>query len=273
MGEIMKRIFKTIGYILLVLTVYIALQFIVSFTGMFILGFEAWSSSIFLIMIIAGVLSLLIYLPICKKKKLGFVNTGFKEKVQYKDLLILSVICIAVTFFNQYYLTFLNSFESLSKAFDKFEETFYFLQEGSFVLKVITIVILGPFIEELIFRVMIFKDLENKTNSILALIVQAVLFGLYHFLLVQALYAIPMGLLFGYLYMKKRSFWLVFIAHALINFFALITPELLTDIPEGVFGYIIIIISAAVITAGVLYYKKNGKLKITENMEEQTNET
>jgi membrane protease YdiL (CAAX protease family) len=272
----MKKLLKTIGYILLLLIIYFFFQVVVTVALLIFTGYSGFKEGALLTVILAVPLTLLVYLPIIKKKQFTVSNMGFKKKLSVKDILPLVLIAIALQFLNQYFLTFLNSFDFLQGAFKKFVESSEILNEGSFALKFIGIVICAPFIEELIFRVLIQKDLEKKKNIRFAIVVQAILFGLYHLLLIQAIYAFFIGLILGYLYYKTKSFWHVFTVHAVINLLTLVLSFIITDMPEGILMYLIIIISAIALYVSLRYYLKNGKQEMViniKNMEEQTNET
>jgi len=76
-------------------------------------------------------------------------------------------------------------------------------------MMIISVVLLGPIVEELIFRKSLFSLFENKK---LAIIISSLIFGLIHLIAEPSLasviinlpaYLIP-GLVFGYFYAKKR---------------------------------------------------------------------
>lgn len=97
------------------------------------------------------------------------------------------------------------------------------LQSGQAVIMVLSVVFLGPIVEELIFRKAIFSFFRNKH---FAIIISSVLFGLTHvlnevsvasFFINLPSYLIP-GLVFGYIYVRNdENIFIPTITHILAN--------------------------------------------------------
>ena len=86
------------------------------------------------------------------------------------------------------------------------------------VLMVISIVLLGPIVEEIIFRLVLMNHLNLK--PIHNVIFSSLIFGAVHVLIGGWLHIIPyflMGLVFGYTYVKQNNIWHVTILHILHN--------------------------------------------------------
>ena len=97
------------------------------------------------------------------------------------------------------------------------------LENQNIFVQILFVAIIGPFFEELFFR-KITIDYLNVYGEKLAIIVSAVLFGLFHGNIQQAAYATLLGLLFGYIYVRTGSLKYSFIFHAILNFFNGIVP-------------------------------------------------
>lgn len=87
------------------------------------------------------------------------------------------------------------------------------------ILEFTTVCLLGPITEEFIFRNKIYQNL-SYINISLAVIAQAVLFGLAHGNLIQFLYTIPLALFFIYVDMKYKSVLPSVLMHIGVNTFA-----------------------------------------------------
>jgi hypothetical protein len=85
------------------------------------------------------------------------------------------------------------------------------------VFMVICVCILAPVGEEFIFRGLTFRTLRRAVPWQLALVLQAVLFGVYHMNLVQGTYAAVLGLAMGYLAYKYGSVVPGILLHMTIN--------------------------------------------------------
>ena len=88
--------------------------------------------------------------------------------------------------------------------------------------------VLAPVLEELVFR-KLFIDRMAKHGELMAIFVSALLFGLFHQNFSQFFYAFGLGLVFGYVYCRTSSYFLVTLLHAIFNFVSGVLPMLLTD--------------------------------------------
>ncbi|MBQ4556300.1 MAG: CPBP family intramembrane metalloprotease [Clostridia bacterium] len=83
--------------------------------------------------------------------------------------------------------------------------------------------IIGPLAEEFMFRKVII-DRTRAYGEKLSLVFSALLFGFFHMSIEQFFYAFPVGLLLGYLYLRKGKLIYCWIVHALFNLFGTIIP-------------------------------------------------
>ncbi len=84
-------------------------------------------------------------------------------------------------------------------------------------LIILVVVIIGPIIEELLFRKFMI-DRFAKYGDALAIIFSAVAFGLFHGNFYQFFYAALLGLVLGYIYTKTGNIYYTIIMHMLVNF-------------------------------------------------------
>ncbi len=103
------------------------------------------------------------------------------------------------------------------------------LQGNGVVFMVISAVILGPIVEELIFRKAFFGIISNQK---IAVIVSSLTFGLIHVLaeptftdlLINIIPYVVMGFVFGYIYTKhNKNLFVVTVVHMLTNLISIIT--------------------------------------------------
>ncbi len=83
--------------------------------------------------------------------------------------------------------------------------------------QILFVVILGPLVEEFVFRKQILDRLRVYGEKT-ALLVSAVLFGLFHGNLSQLFYAFLLGMVFGYVYLRTGKLRYCAALHMLINF-------------------------------------------------------
>ena len=80
-------------------------------------------------------------------------------------------------------------------------------------------IVMGPIAEELIFRGVMLRYLQKALPFAAANVIQAVLFGIYHMNLMQAVYTGAIGLLFGYISYRSGNLWFSTITHIIFNIF------------------------------------------------------
>ena len=92
------------------------------------------------------------------------------------------------------------------------------ISEGDTLWIVIFVVILGPIVEEFIFRKLMIDRL-SRYGRWLAIVFSSLVFGLFHGNLNQFFYAAALGLVFGYVYTKTGRLRYSVILHMVVNFF------------------------------------------------------
>lgn len=88
-------------------------------------------------------------------------------------------------------------------------------------------IILAPINEELLFRGVTFGYLKKAMPFWLANLIQALLFGIYHMNVMQAVYAFVIGLFLGYVCQKGGSIFYSILLHIIYNFFTSYASPLL----------------------------------------------
>ena len=112
----------------------------------------------------------------------------------------------------------------------------------------ISVTVVSPLMEELIFRGLILKLFHRFLNFAIANVLQALLFGIYHMNLVQGLYAFLLGILIGCIFYLTRNILYCVLFHFVLNTCGVILGYLYID-----FGIIVISI-LMVVTLGLGMY-------------------
>jgi membrane protease YdiL (CAAX protease family) len=99
---------------------------------------------------------------------------------------------------------------------------------------VIVTSIIGPILEEIIFRKIIFGSLYNKYNFFIAAIVSSLLFAVVHMELEHLLLYSAMGLTFAFLYAKTKRIFVPIFAHVAMNTFVVMMQTVFADYIEKV---------------------------------------
>ena len=128
-------------------------------------------------------------------------------------------------------------------------------------LMILVVGIIGPVCEELMFRGIIFHRLKDWIRPEIAIVVSAVLFGIYHGNVVQFFYATCMGIMLAIVYDKTGTLWTSIVAHVAANLWSLFGSgpwnALWQGIPAGMIFSVVIEILLCVIPVYWLFgYKR-----------------
>lgn len=122
----------------------------------------------------------------------------------------------------------------ISDSMDSFNQTWSAVEEESYFWVLMSVVVLGPIVEELMFRGAIFHYLEKIKAGWFPVVVSGIAFGVWHQELVQVVYAAIIGILLGYIYAKTRDIRVTITIHILNNFLSALPPALDTPAVQAV---------------------------------------
>ena len=158
----------------------------------------------------------------------------------------------------------------ISELFPGFSELAELLYVGNLFLEVLTMAIVAPLVEEIVFRGLAYRRMKRYTRPWIAAIISALLFGLYHMNVVQGVYAFFLGLLLIVVYEKFKSLWAPILFHAAANMFSIFLSEIVygSEVATESTGIdvtiLIITLVLAVIMTLLLYVVFQIKLPVKE---------
>ena len=139
------------------------------------------------------------------------------------------------------------------------------------VLMILTTVVLAPVFEELTFRYLALNKLR-KYGDKTAILVTAVLFGLFHMNFEQAIYAFAIGLVFGYVVCKTGRVIYTILLHAMVNFCGGFVPLVVTKFDNPMVNMVYTILFFLLLIIGIVLFilsfkkiKLNPALEITSH--------
>jgi membrane protease YdiL (CAAX protease family) len=134
------------------------------------------------------------------------------------------------------------------------------------IFSAITIIIAAPILEELIFRGIILDGFLKKYSPVKSIIMSSILFGVVHLNPWQFIGAFIIGSFSGWVYYKTRKLTLSIIIHYANNLVAFVTiyftdmesyvNKSMTEIYDGLFNMIAIILSAVIVAIVCIYFLK-----------------
>ena len=118
------------------------------------------------------------------------------------------------------------------------------------IILLLSVIVVAPIYEEIIFRGILLRGMANKFNPTVALVISALFFALVHMNIPQGINAFLLGLAVGFIYLKTESIYLSIFAHFMNNILALSVSNLFSKIYaiqiRGIFliiGVILLIIA------------------------------
>lgn len=178
------------------------------------------------------VIAAVITMPICyflmkkDKKRETIINGEISyEPLEYK--LYIPVIILGIT--SCIGINNLISVSGLIELFPGFLEVAEAIYGGGILLQIISVAIIVPILEELLFRGIVYKRLRGYMKTEIAIVVSALFFGLFHLNVVQGLYAFIIGLLLAYVYEKYKSIWAPILFHVAANSVSIFLTEVIEE--------------------------------------------
>lgn len=133
------------------------------------------------------------------------------------------------------------------------------------VIWVFSSLILPPLTEELLFRGLIMTMFRQAgANFVVANILQAVLFGIFHMNLIQGIYAFLLGVLMGYLVKQYHTLLASMTFHAFFNFFGTFLTDLESKFFNGYLSFLVMILGL-LLTGFSLYLISRQKLPVLKD--------
>ena len=140
--------------------------------------------------------------------------------------------------------SFLSSIPAIKDSFTSFDQSFGGLENENYLFTLGSIVILGPIVEELMFRGFVYQSIKKAFGIWPAILLSALLFGIWHMELVQTVYVSIVGVGLAIVYEYAGNMVYPALLHILNNFYSALPPQINTpfwnDAVE-IAGYIMIL--------------------------------
>jgi uncharacterized protein len=180
----------------------------------------------------------------------GEIRGSLRTLFQPTNILLFILLGVSAQLFFSGTMSLIQPY--LSELFNDYANTLEQLTSGSDVVVLLLIVFAAPVTEELVFRGMILHKTSKAISFFGANLLQALLFGIYHWNVVQGFYAFFMGLLLGYAYRKFQTIVAPIFLHMLIN----VSAFAVGFVPEYTISYIIIMVGGGASAAFAIWRLK-----------------
>ena len=121
-------------------------------------------------------------------------------------------------------------FQSLNDQVQNFSTLYDDMEQSPYIWTLLAIAIVGPIVEEIMFRGLIYRSLEKAIETPwIPIVISGVMFGAWHGSFIQGVYTAILGMILAYYYKKTRSLFLVIMVHIINNFLSTLPPAWDTD--------------------------------------------
>lgn len=226
----MKKYLKMSEWIILYLLAYMAVTSLVEFVwamcyfmfnskGLLFknadfakLFMENIQQNVYVVVLIAAVCTLPFLYVICRGRRENIFSICKIKKLTLKQVVKVVAVVFCLACFSEGLVDILVNKVNLTN-----EVSNTLGNPEHLILTFISIVVAAPIIEEVLFRGLVLNELKKNMNVYLAIIIQGVLFGLYHMNLLQGIYASLLGIALGFINYYTGTILSSIIGHMLFN--------------------------------------------------------
>lgn len=218
----MKKMIKTIGWTLLAAFTYYIMEVMFNMVFWLVVPETATAEERMNLLLIANLVMKLVVMLV-----FGFWYMVRENKWHYRPdyrsvFTVKTILCLAgIGLLGQYAIGFLMSFIRIAvpdifRDYERVTETLS-LSNGSPLITILIVVIIGPIAEEVLFRGVIYGKLRDSFNVTQAAVISAAIFGIYHKNIVQGIYAALFGIILAYIFEKTQTIWGSVLMHMVFN--------------------------------------------------------
>ena len=207
----------------------------------------------YIITLISAIIAVMVFGIWYYKVSEGYEKSGFIKQFEVKRL-EKPLLIVMFGLFGGLGLSRFVSLLPLDNIIGNYEETSNALMGGNLFIQILSLAIIVPVAEELIYRGLVFTGLTKVMDAKYAIFGASALFGVFHFNLLQGTYAFLLSLILVCIYMKYRTILAPIIIHSVANLAAVISSYfgISEFFNKSLLLYIIIMIVE--LSAGILLF-------------------
>lgn len=286
------KAFKAFLWLLAYLAIYLLIEFTISFIGIIIVSvpavvriiaggtsslFSSIYSAVSMILIgntiniincVAAAISIIVFVIIIKARtKRDYGTPSFSAAPGALNIWSAALLGLFLNFFISYIYGLILSLPALQNASESYGEASALLYQGDIVLQVISVAILSPVLEELLFRGLIMGKLCSVVPGAAAVVLQAAIFASFHSGPVWMSYAFICGIILGWLCLKTHSVYTSMAFHICFNA-ASFLPQVFYDWNAALFFALFVSLVVSILAITVIHLNNPGNRKDkTENVD------
>jgi uncharacterized protein len=216
--------------------------------------------------IFSAVVSLIFYSLIYRKKGKRLFRLLSVFKIPDGKPALLAPAGVALSVLSVYFFILFQKLDLFESSLMGYYELLEQLLEGNLLILILSVGLIVPLVEEVIFRELVFNELRKNMSVHGALIIQAVLFGIFHMQVVQGIFAVLTGILLGLVYIWLKTIWAPIILHSFVNISSIVITRFVNEeVFSGASAVIIFSTSLIFVIFVFMNIYKNSRHKGTWN--------
>lgn len=164
-------------------------------------------------------------------------DSEWSDEYNFQDILItvLGMSGISTVWFLLVEMV-LNKLPIIANSMESFDETWSTIDTEAYIWVFLSVVVVGPIVEECMFRGLMFHYLEKVRGGWFPILMTGICFGLWHREPVQVVYTAILGVIISIIYAYCRDLKVVIAIHMLNNMLSTLPPFLATpSIQQAIF--------------------------------------
>ena len=162
-----------------------------------------------------------IFYRIDKKKRLNLGQEIAYNRASFMEYVLIAIVAFGACIGGNNLLA-ATGLPEMDTAYQEVSQTLY---SGELWIEFLGIVVIAPLCEELLFRGLIYKRMQEYMTPSVAMVLSALAFGFFHGNMTQMVYAAILGFLMAYVYEKYHNLLAPILFHAVANLFSVIVTE------------------------------------------------
>lgn len=159
-----------------------------------------------------------LFLTYLSLRKLAITDGFLKVKKEVWKIPVLQYVLLVLgTVVISYGMNYLFTVTGLTAQSETYQNVAQKQYEVILGIGLILYGVISPFVEEVIFRGFLYGRMRVYMKKTGAILLSALLFGVYHGNLVQGIYGFIMGIIFTLVYEKYKNFYLAVVMHSITN--------------------------------------------------------
>lgn len=227
MRENFEKLIKRVTLALLYIGVFLGTQTFLGIVAAYLSGgdYESTLNNTGWIFIFSAVIALGVYIVSFYMRDVSIKDRISIKKTSFLEVIFAFTLAIGCRVLTGVYMLWAEGVEVLNDAIESAQSSFdVATMTGLEILALmISVCIVAPIIEEILFRGIVIKELSGCMSPFFAIILQGLFFSIAHFNLVQLLFTVVIGIILGVVYYKTKNLVIAMLVHMFFNCSSVLT--------------------------------------------------